>query len=474
MSIERGGGMAENEREVGEYDREAWERLKREKKPVFVIDEARKTGVPEDVVQQFGHEVAAAKEKRRGRCRVSFHALQDLLRALALGRPRDLVRRLVRAVRGYRPPPLGRRELRVVARDDAVVDPSPYGSLGSLTGNAPTVRSAQLPAEMQPSQGRCTGGAAWMWATQTASGVVAARCNYAGTYQFHEAASDVPEALRDFVLLPSADGTAATLVVVDRALTGGKDRDLYLRFRTPGKLALAGDRATATVGGTRLSIAGLGRTSGTPSLGGATMKDCEHDTTRGTCEAARFPITDYRVQLAGPRPRAAHALSVTDERWRRRGRDVADSSGTGWAGVRVGGTRDAVAALTDADAKELAYSAPRAARVTHVVLDAPEIDDCATVTGKPVGDTCAVDVVGGGSAALAARPLVITLDGNCAVALDCAGASAPSAANPKPARAAAHAPRNGCCDAGAPAGGPLVLALLVLGATRRGRARCAR
>jgi len=66
MSIEHGRGPAENEREVGEYDREAWERLKREKKPVFVIDEARKNGVPEDVVQQFGHEVAVAKEMEDG------------------------------------------------------------------------------------------------------------------------------------------------------------------------------------------------------------------------------------------------------------------------------------------------------------------------------------------------------------------------------------------------------------------------
>ena len=66
MSIEHGRGPAENEREVGEYDREAWERLKRERKPVFVIDEARKIGVPEDVVQQFGREAAETKEREDG------------------------------------------------------------------------------------------------------------------------------------------------------------------------------------------------------------------------------------------------------------------------------------------------------------------------------------------------------------------------------------------------------------------------
>ena len=38
-------------------------------------------------------------------------------------------------------------------KDEVVVDPSPYGTFSTLTSNAPTVRSAQLPDEYQPSQG---------------------------------------------------------------------------------------------------------------------------------------------------------------------------------------------------------------------------------------------------------------------------------------------------------------------------------
>ena len=37
--------------------------------------------------------------------------------------------------------------------DDVIVDPSPYGSQSTLTSNAPTVRSAQLPHDYQPIAG---------------------------------------------------------------------------------------------------------------------------------------------------------------------------------------------------------------------------------------------------------------------------------------------------------------------------------
>ncbi|HET9624287.1 MAG TPA: hypothetical protein VFP84_23100, partial [Kofleriaceae bacterium] len=61
---------------------------------------------------------------------------------------------------------------------DLVVDPSPYGSLSTLTGNAPTVVSKHLPANYQPSQGAWGDDVGWEWSTKTVSGVVAARCNY--------------------------------------------------------------------------------------------------------------------------------------------------------------------------------------------------------------------------------------------------------------------------------------------------------
>jgi hypothetical protein len=93
MSIERGGGPSENERE---FDQEVWERLKAEKKPVFVIDEARKTGVPEDVIQQFGREVAAIKEREDGPD-AAFH----FMHYMKIGEPVERTALAQKAYKGY-------------------------------------------------------------------------------------------------------------------------------------------------------------------------------------------------------------------------------------------------------------------------------------------------------------------------------------------------------------------------------------
>jgi len=96
MSIEHGRGSAENEREMGEYDHGAWERLKREKKPVFVIDEARKTGVPEDLIQQFGREVAEIKEREDG-LDAAFH----FMHYMKIGEPSERLALAQKAYKGY-------------------------------------------------------------------------------------------------------------------------------------------------------------------------------------------------------------------------------------------------------------------------------------------------------------------------------------------------------------------------------------
>jgi len=54
---------------------------------------------------------------------------------------------------------------------DLIVDPSPYGSLSTLTGNAPAVMSRQLPDGYIPSQGAWGQAIAWKWTTVTRSGV---------------------------------------------------------------------------------------------------------------------------------------------------------------------------------------------------------------------------------------------------------------------------------------------------------------
>ena len=292
-----------------------------------------------------------------------------------------------------------------------IVDPSPYGSLSTLTGNAPTVRSQQLGPNYVPSQAPWGTNIAWRWATKTRGGVVAARCDYADAYRYQDRPSDVPEALRDFVLLPGADGRDASLVIVDRATTGAAERKMYLRFRVPAQLAIDGTgTGTAATDGARVTISGDQR----PALARTPLKDCfQAGTTRGNCDAARFPVTDYRLEVAGPTP---HALHVIDATGAKGGARHAPISGAGWAGVRTESPREAVVVWPTQPGKPLAYRAPRGKVVTHVVLDAPASGGKATLSAKPDGDACAVTVAPGGP--LPATPVIVTLDATCTVAAD--------------------------------------------------------
>jgi hypothetical protein len=348
--------------------------------------------------------------------------------------------------------------------DDLIVDPSPYGSLSTLTGNAPTVWSKHLPPNYVPSQGAWGKDIAWRWATKTRGGVTAARCDYADAYRFQDRKTDVPEALRDFVLLPSADGRDASLVVVDRATTGDAARKMYLRFRVPAPLALDGSgTGTATIGDARVAISG----GHAPALGKTQLKDCfKEGTARGNCDAARFPVTDYRVEIAGPEPRAVHVIEATGARG---GASHAALSGDGWTGVRVGGPRDAVVVWPSKPGAALSYRAPRGKAVTHVVLDAPAVATRATVAAALDGDACAVKVTAGGP--LPAAPLIVTLDDTCAVTPDPEQPSGVSAeGKPAPVPSKQRVRRSGCCGAQTTPGSPLAMSIVLLALLRRRRA----
>jgi hypothetical protein len=331
------------------------------------------------------------------------------------------------------------------------------------------VVSKHLPDNYRPSQGAWGDAVAWRWAIKTRGGVVAARCDYSDAFRFQYRKSDVPEALRDLVLLPSADGHDASLVVVDRATTGAADRKMYLRFRVPGDLAI--DKAgtgTATIKDARLAISG----AHAPTIGRTALKDCfQAGTDRGNCDAARFPVTDYRVELAGPEPRAVHVIDATDAKG---GATNAPIAGDGWAGVRVQGTRDAVVVWPTTAGGDLVYRAPKGKAVTHVVLDAPERDGKASVIAKAAGDDCAVTIAAGGTQP--ARPVIVTLDAACAVAADPEEPGSVSAAG-KPAPIPRNKPgvrRGGCCGAQTTPGSPVVMSLAVIGLLlrrRRGRNR---
>jgi hypothetical protein len=345
-------------------------------------------------------------------------------------------------------------------KDDVIVDPSPYGSLSTLTGNAPAIRSPQLPKDYQPSQASWGERSGWDWVTQTRAGIVAARCSYADQFKFQENKSDIAEAFRDFVLVPNSDGSDALLLVIDRATTPGTE--MYLQFRVPTGFALAGDAATATIGSTRLAITSIERSGGEPTKGAPNAKDCfVEGTKRGQCNAARFPTTDFRLTIPGPKPRAVHAIAATSTKLATQVTKLGDKA---WSGARITGLRDAVVVWPTAPRTPFTYSVPRGDAVAHVILDAPEAKGQAALTATLDGESCTVSVKAGGE--VPARPAVVVLDKECKVVVD------PESARPadeggtkaQPIRApeAPAAKRSGCCAAQSTPESPCAVTLVVV------------
>ncbi len=358
--------------------------------------------------------------------------------------------------------------------DDVIADSAPYGTQSTFTTNAPTIAAPGMArTDYTPSQGWWSEKTAFEWTTQRKTGVVAARCNYADQFKNHEQASDIRYALRDFVLVPASDGKAAALVVIDRATTTATSAPMILDFHTPGTLALANATATATVGKSKLAIAEVALDTAPPIravVATPSAKDCEHAPAKGTCDAARFPSTYYRLTVPGPDAVAAHVISAVDSGARPA---VTQPIGEhGWDGVVVSGVRDAIVVWATAKAATLTYHAPRKAGMIHVVLDAPDANGMVTLTAKADGDACTVTVAPGGT--VAARPVIAVLDDKCAVTIDPELAAA-SAAGTRPSRAQlTTSPRAGCCEAQSAPGSPIAMVLVVLLALRGQRPRSRR
>ena len=196
-------------------------------------------------------------------------------------------------------------------RDDIIVDPSPYGTLSSITSNAPTSESGNLPAEYQPSQAFWATRTRFDWIWQAADGLLVARCDYADQYRIQDTPSDVPMALRDFIVVPLKEGRDVVAIVVDRARTPGPAKALHLRFRTLADLSLRDGAYVGTQGRTRLTIRSVTASTGQPELRRVAKSSCFQDGyTRGNCDAARFDINEYRLKLNGPQPTAVHLLAA--------------------------------------------------------------------------------------------------------------------------------------------------------------------
>ncbi len=353
--------------------------------------------------------------------------------------------------------------------DHLIVDPSPYGSMSSLTGNAPTLSSNTLLEQYRPGQGPWGSPAnvGFAWRRQSRSGVVATRCEYSGQFKFRsddERAPDVTRAVRDLVLVPTSAGTDATLVVIDYA--AGGNGPLLLRYRTQAALAASGSRAAGTLGASRLTIQAAAGPAGT--VRDLPQGDCFEGQTRGNCDVARFAGDEWRTSVAGTTKRAITVIDAAS------GDAPAAlvTAGTGFevVGTERGGHWIAVVTATTpsagtAVAAPLTYRTRAGVVATHVVVDAPRGDGGRSdVTARMVGDECEVTVMprAGATGGFDGRPLMLAVSATCAVAEDpdLGPFEPPSPPDPGPGTGWEGAEvEGGCCDAG---GAPLPALVLVL------------
>jgi hypothetical protein len=390
--------------------------------------------------------------------------------------------------------------------DALIVDPSPYGSRSSLTGNALTVDSEVVGPRYRPSQTPWS-DAELPWARATASGVIAARADVAGAFAFASQPSDISLARRDWVFLPEGE-----LVIIDRARTADRDHRLRLRFRTPAPLKLAEGVARGRVGGSGLAIHAVHLApAASPAVAAIPAGGNCDDERFGACKVARFAVGEYAVDLSGPEALAIHVIdglaatappaavkSIGDAAIG--GAPEGNRQVVGASVTREGRTSFVVTAASPraaGDRSTLSYVVPVAGPSRQVVFDAPEDGQGrASVEATPAGDgRCRLVLSAGGAHPLAGRPVIFTLApaaggaGGCLVSEDAAapmsGGSVsaqrdlPAARRARPSgerwrrllRRARHLPHKKALAAGAGLAGLLLVALLwrtVAAKTRRG------
>ena len=309
--------------------------------------------------------------------------------------------------------------------DHLIVDPSPYASRSTLTGNAVTCDSAVVQGDYKPSQTPWS-QAVLTFARGTRSGVVAARGDFHTAFGIGDTPSDIPFALRDWVFLPEGE-----IVTIDRVDTGAGARKTYLRFRTPAHLKLA-QRATATAG-TQLATGVVGRSGiaihsvklsgGSPVVQSMPAASCDNGPF-GSCRGARLPVDEYAVELPGPKAIAVHAIDGLDKNERPADVQAIGGGVLGAAIVRGGHTTFVVTSpVVGPGPATTSYAVAGRAPARHVVFDGPAgSTGRSTVQARAAGDRCQISIApaeGGGG--FAGPPLVFTVTAaanGCAVAED--------------------------------------------------------
>lgn len=300
--------------------------------------------------------------------------------------------------------------------DDLIVDPSPYGTLSSLTSNAPTVVSDNLPADYLPSQAFWGHKTGFQWIKTTENGLVAARCDYADQYRIQETPTDIPMAYRDLVLIPYRDGDAesAFLLILDRARGRTLRQNLHLRFRTTAKLAGEAATVSGRIGDSMVTIHRLAASEGSTASRRLAAGSCfSEGYTRGNCDAARIPVSELSAVLSGPQSQAVHLVEATSSREKAsQPVKLAATGGNAWAVARAGSSWVlAVPASNDA----MSYVVP-AAPALHILLPADAGGrNGVRVQGSKAGSDCRLTIGGDAGVALDGAPGLFTVDSACAV-----------------------------------------------------------
>ncbi|MFO0613291.1 MAG: MYXO-CTERM sorting domain-containing protein [Polyangiaceae bacterium] len=292
--------------------------------------------------------------------------------------------------------------------DHLVVDPSRYGEPSTFATNAVSADSTVAQGDYGGTQTPWS-EAELVWARGTDDGVYAARSDFAKAFIFSDTPSDIPYAHREWVMLPEGE-----IVTIDRVHTADAQHDMYVRFHTNtggGGLVLSGKDATGTVGGSKVVIHGVSLSGGTPHVTQPEVGECSVSCSFpcGACDAARFPVDEYAVDVPGPQALAIHVIdalgaseapaivsSMNDDAI-----DPAPKTNAGVIGAAVfrGTKQSFVVASSGADgavADPMKYGIPGGSASRHIVYDAPE--DAAgesLVTGVAEGDRCIITITQG-------------------------------------------------------------------------------
>jgi hypothetical protein len=267
--------------------------------------------------------------------------------------------------------------------DHLIVDPSDYGEVSTIATNAVSVDSAVTKGDYRGSQTPWS-QADLPWARGADSGVVAGRADFAKAFIYSSTPSDIPYAHREWVFLPEGEA-----VTIDRVRTDSPDRKTYVQFHvnTAGTLKRDGAVTSGVVGSSRLVIHTVALSGGTPAISQPTVGDCKLSCSYpcGQCDAARFAVDEYAVQIPGPNALAIHVFdglgasdqpavvgSLNDDTY-----DPAPKKNSGVIGAAInrGSKQSYVVAssATDGIAGDvLSYSVAGDAPSRHIVFDAPE------------------------------------------------------------------------------------------------------